>query len=97
VEVSKETGRIVSLSLVSQFKTIYHAVNYACYLCEGEVSMPDKAIWSKGLHCPNKPGIAYEGRPFNIWVQPEQGSDDFTLKVECWGFMDEISRDGKKP
>lgn len=97
VTVSKETGRIVALSMISRFKTMYHAVCFASGICEGAVSMPDTAYSPDGFLCPNKPGPSFTGRAFSIWVQPEIGSDDFTLKVECMSFMHNTSQDGKKP
>jgi hypothetical protein len=96
VTVSKETGRIVALSMVSRFKTMYHAIAVASIICEGEVSMPDTAYFPKGFRCPNKPGSSFTGRAFSIWVKPDF-DEGFTLEVECMSFMHDTSQDGKKP
>jgi hypothetical protein len=96
VTVSKETGRIVALSMVSRFKTMYHAIATASSICEGEVSMPDTAYFPKGFLCPNKPGSSFTGRAFSIWVKPDF-DEGFTLEVECMSFMHDTRRDGKKP
>lgn len=85
VVVSQNTGRIVSVT--TNVLSIEDAVLKAAYFCEGEVSMPTKAIWGRGLILENTPGAKYKGHVFDISV--EGGfTYGYRLVVACpifWG------------
>lgn len=84
VVVSQSTGRIVSIS--TRVPSIENAVLKASYFCEGEVLMPTRAVWGRGLILENKPGIKYKGQGFDVSVDSQMGDNEFRLQVSCPSF-----------
>lgn len=85
VVVSQNTGRIVSIT--TRVPSIEDAVLKAVYFCEGEVSMPTKAIWGRGLILENTPGAKYKSHLFDMSVEGSIAGG-YRLIVVCpifWG------------
>lgn len=82
--VSKETGRIVSLS--TKVKTVEKGALFAAFCCNGEVSLPKKALPGVGFLLENSPAGEYEGKTFRITLQDDL-ADGFIIHVECMNFM----------
>lgn len=85
-KISKRTGRIFSITVINRFNDMNRAVAYACYICEGDVFLPEKASWGTGFVLKNIPGEAYSLKTIEISADVDVFSGAYTLKFECLDF-----------
>lgn len=94
VVVSQETGRIVAIT--TSVESIEEGVLKATYFCEGEVFLPTKAVWARGLILENTPGLKYRGKIFDITLDRIGDRNGYTLRVECPSLLQIVASEAMK-
>jgi hypothetical protein len=68
----------------------------AAYFCEGEVFMPTKAVWARGLILENTPGLKYRSKIFDITLDRIGDGNGYTLRVECPSLLQTVTPEAMK-